>query len=243
MAAAAAPRNNASFVVHYSTLLLVAALYLSSSSSSFHAAAQQTVVPNVTQVLTEAGNFTTFLAVAGAANVTQALQSFIGANNTAGATAFIPVDLAFTSEVVAAYGNLSAANQSLVLYYHVVPRFYNATEVLTLSNVATLASGNSSSAFRLRAVNRSSSSGVITIYGNLNSANVTNKTVNVTAFPIAIHPIDTVLLPKEIFGTPAANSSSNSTNNNGAAKHMSHGTTLFVSLSAFLLSFHLIFLA
>ena len=184
----ASPRN-ALFSV-YSLLLLLATLLLASAQA-----------PNVTQVLTEAGNFTTFLQLAGAANVTQALQNFISAANTTGATAFIPVNSAFTDGVVTAYKNLSAANQSLVLYYHVIPMFYNTTDVLNISDVSTLATlisnSSSSAAFRIDAVNRSSSTGVITVYGNLNSANV--RTSNITTFPLAVYPIDDVLLPKEIF--------------------------------------------
>ena len=192
-----APRRNALFSLYSLLLVATAAFYLSSCPSS-----AQTAVPNVTQVLTEAGNFSIFLQLAGAANVTQALQNFISAANTTGATAFIPVNSAFTDGVVTAYKNLSAANQSLVLYYHVIPMFYNTTDVLNISDVSTLAtvisnSSSSSSAFHLHHVNRSSSTGVITVYGNLNSANV--RTSNITTFPLAVYPIDDVLLPKEIF--------------------------------------------
>ena len=190
-----APRRNALFSLYSLLLVATAAFYLSSCPSS-----AQTAVPNVTQVLTEAGNFSIFLQLAGAANVTQALQNFISAANTTGATAFIPVNSAFTDGVVTAYKNLSAANQSLVLYYHVIPMFYNTTDVLNISDVSTLAtliSNSSSAAFRIDAVNRSSSTGVITVYGNLNSANV--RTSNITTFPLAVYPIDDVLLPKEIF--------------------------------------------
>ena len=194
--AAAAPRN--AFFFYSALLLLLAVFYQHSSSASAQ------TVPNVTDVLTKAGNFSIFLQLAGAANVAQALQSFITPANTTGATAFIPVDSAFTDDVKKAYGNLSPVNQSLVLYYHVIPKFYNVTEVVNLRNVSTLATGNSSSpnAFHLVAVNQSSSTAVITVYGNYNSANVTNTTVNATTFPITIHPIN-VLLPTEIVGAAA----------------------------------------
>ena len=251
--AAAAPRNAFFFFVYsnYSLLLLLlAALYLSSSSSSQHNLAAAQTVPNVTDVLTKAGNFSIFLQLAGAANVAQALQSFITPANTTGATAFIPVDSAFTDDIKKAYGNLSPVNQSLVLYYHVIPKFYNVTDVVNLRNVPTLATGNSSSpnAFHLVAVNQSSSTAVITVYGNYNSANVTNTTVNANAFPIAIHPINAVLLPTEFFGAAATNTTTvkapaPSPPSSSAHHTAAHATTLFISLSVLLLSFHLIFLA
>jgi uncharacterized protein YjlB len=163
------------------------------------------VVPDIVQALNASGNFSVFLSIATKANITSALQAFIANANTGGATAFIPLDSAFTPEIVSAYGNLSAANQANLLLYHVLPTFYNRSQVAALSNVSTLAAvlNNSTTGYRLVAVNQSNDS-VITVYGSRNSANVSNANIsgipNPPGFPIAIYPIRSVLLPVEIFG-------------------------------------------
>jgi uncharacterized surface protein with fasciclin (FAS1) repeats len=168
-------------------------------------------VPDVVQVLSASGNFSVFLSIAGKANITSTLQAFVGGGGNA--TAFIPLNSAFTADVVSAYGNLSAANQSNLLLYHVLPRYYNRSQLVTLSNVATLAAvqNNSTAGYRIVAVNGSSNGSVITVYASRNAANVSNANIggipNPPNFPIAIYPITSVLLPVEIFGS--SNSSSN----------------------------------
>jgi hypothetical protein len=91
-----------------------------------------------------------------------------------GATLFMPLDSAVTADIMSAYGNLSTANQRNLLLYHVLPRYYNRTQVVVLSNVSMLAAivNNSTASYCLMAVNQSNSNGVITVYASKNSANI-----------------------------------------------------------------------
>jgi hypothetical protein len=182
-------------------------------------------VPDVVQVLNASGNFSTFLSIAAKANISSALQAFISRDNTSGATAFIPLNSAFTPDIVSAYGNLSAGNQSNLLLYHVLPTYYNRSQVVALFNVSTLAG------YRLSAVNQSSD-GVITVYASRNAANVSSANIsgipNPPSFPIAIYPIRSVLLPVEI-NIPSTSNSSSSNKTSSPAPAPSNSAAASIS--------------
>jgi hypothetical protein len=195
-------------------LIITLSMLLPMSASAQSSSTANYTVPNVVQALNASGNFSIFLSIAAKANITSALQAFISSANTSGATAFVPLDSAFTPEIVSAYASLSTANQANLLLYHVLPRYYNRSQVVTLSNVATLAAvlNNSTTGYRLSAVNQSGSNdGVITVYASVNAANVSSANIsgipNPPSFPIAIYPIRSVLLPVEIFGSTSNSSS------------------------------------
>lgn len=91
---------------------------------------------------------------------------------------------------------------SLVLY-HVLPRFYSPTTFQTTSNpVSTQASGEKG----VYTVNITASSGSsqVNVSTGVNQAPVSNHLY--LDFPLAVYPIDSVLLPYQLFGPkpPAA---------------------------------------
>ncbi|KAJ6878018.1 hypothetical protein NC651_030686 [Populus alba x Populus x berolinensis] len=159
---------------------------------------------NFTAVLVKGGQFATLI---GLLNKTQTLNQIENHLNSSseGMTIFAPTDNAFNNLKAGALNGLSQQEQVQLLQYHTLPKFYTMNNLLLVSNpVPTQASGQD---------------------GQSNQVNVSTGLVEVQInnalrqdSPLAVYPVDKVLLPEALFGVksptaspPAPSSKSNST--------------------------------
>lgn len=149
---------------------------------------------NLTDLLTVAGPFHTFL---GYLESTKVLDTFQNqANNTEeGITIFVPKDSSFSSLKNPSLSKLTQDQLKQVLLFHALPHFYSLADFKNLSQVSstsTFAGGD----FTL---NFTDDSGTVHINSGWSKTKVSSA-VHATD-PVAIYQVDKVLLPEAIFGT------------------------------------------
>lgn len=149
---------------------------------------------NLTDLLTVAGPFHTFL---GYLESTKVLETFQDqANNTEeGITIFVPQDKAFTSLKSPSLSNLTADQLKSLVLFHALPHYYSLADFKNLSEmspVATLAGGQYT-------LNFTDVSGTAHLTSGWTDTKVSSS-VHSTE-PVAVYQVDKVLLPEAIFGT------------------------------------------
>ncbi|KAF9661720.1 hypothetical protein SADUNF_Sadunf19G0098000 [Salix dunnii] len=179
--------------------LLLLSLFL---SLSLHAQAQAPSAPapapsgpvNFTAVLEKGGQFVTFMRLLNKTQTFNQIENQLNSSSE-GMTIFAPTDNAFNNLKAGALNDLNQQQQVQLLQYHMLPKFYSLSNLLLVSNpVSTQASGHE---------------GVwgLNFTGQSNQVNVSTGLVVVQInnalrqdFPLAVYPIDKVLLPEELFG-------------------------------------------
>lgn len=150
---------------------------------------------NLTDLLTVAGPFHTFL---GYLQSTKVLDTFQNqANNTEeGITIFVPKDGAFSSLKKPSLSKLTPDQLKQVFLFHALPHFYALADFKNLSqtgsSTATFAGGDFS-------LNFTDDSGTVHINSGWSKTKVSSA-VHATD-PVAVYQVDKVLLPEAIFGT------------------------------------------
>lgn len=150
---------------------------------------------NLTDLLSVAGPFSTFLKYLETTKVIQTLQN--QANNTEeGITLFVPEDKAFTSLKNPSLSNLTQDQIKNLCLFHALPHYYSLSDFRNLSQqnpIQTLAGGGG------YALNFTDNSGTV----HVDSGWTKTKIISAVhaADPVAIYETDRVLLPEAIFGT------------------------------------------
>ncbi|KAL7142394.1 hypothetical protein ABFS83_08G120400 [Erythranthe nasuta] len=148
---------------------------------------------NLTQLLSVAGPFSTFLNYLQTTKLIDTFQN--QANNTEeGITIFVPKDQAF-SKPRASLSNLTQEQLKNLILFHALPHYYTLSDFKNLSHqnpIITFAGGPFS-------LNFTDNSGTIRIDSGWTSTKITSAVH--AADPVAIYEIDRVLLPEAIFGT------------------------------------------
>ncbi|KAL6975639.1 Fasciclin-like arabinogalactan protein 7 [Sarracenia purpurea var. burkii] len=183
-----------------STLML-----LCSSSSSAQTATSPTSSPtpapapapefvNLTNLLTVAGPFHTFLRYLQSTKVIETFQN--QANDTEkGITLFVPKDQAFTSLKNPSLSNLTQDQLKSLCLFHALPRYYSLADFTNLSKtspVSTLAGGQYS-------LNFTDALGSVHVGSGWTNTEVSSAVYSTD--PVAVYEVDKVLLPEAIFGT------------------------------------------
>ncbi|KAH9315439.1 hypothetical protein KI387_024066, partial [Taxus chinensis] len=168
------------------------------SSVPVPAPAPATAFVNLTDLLSLAGPFSTFLSLLESTDLLTSVQT--QANNTEeGVTIFAPSDKAFASLKATPLSNLTADQKKALILAHVISKFYALSDFQNFSNPAnTMATGMNGGKYNL---NITAKSGAV----SLSSGYVTVpifSTVHVT-YPVALYAISKVLLPEDIFGLPS----------------------------------------
>lgn len=155
---------------------------------------------NLTDLLTVAGPFHTFLSYLQSTKVIETFQN--QANNTEeGITIFVPKDTAFSSLKKPSLSNLTQDQLKSLLLFHGLPHYYSLADFKNLSQsspVPTFAGGQYS-------LNFTDVSGTAHISSGWTDTKVSSSVHSTD--PVAIYQVDKVLLPEAIFGTdipPAA---------------------------------------
>ncbi|XP_068634203.1 fasciclin-like arabinogalactan protein 7 [Aristolochia californica] len=190
------------------TVFLVAALLvlLSSSTDAQPSILSPTPAPapapapapdyvNLTDLLTVAGPFHTFLNYLEQTKVIETFQN--EANNTdEGITIFVPKDQAFSSLKKPSLSNLTQDQFKSLLLFHALPHYYSLAEFNNLSKVGpvnTMAGGQYT-------MNFTDVTGTVHVSSGWANTKISSS-VHSTE-PVALYQVDKVLLPEAIFGTP-----------------------------------------
>ncbi|EXC34937.1 hypothetical protein L484_020054 [Morus notabilis] len=149
---------------------------------------------NLTELLSVAGPFHTFLDYLLSTKVIDTLQN--QANNTEeGVTIFVPKDKAFSSLKSPSLKNLTNDQLKQLLLFHALPHYYSLAEFTNLSQsspVNSMAGGQYS-------LNFTDNSGTVHISTGWTRTKVSSSVHSTD--PVAIYQVDNVLLPEAIFGT------------------------------------------
>ncbi|ESW14514.1 hypothetical protein PHAVU_008G287700 [Phaseolus vulgaris] len=186
------------FIVSNIMLLLTTAFAKTASPSSSltptPAPAPAPDFVNLTELLSVAGPFHTFLGYLESTKVIDTFQN--QANNTEeGITIFVPKDSAFTSAKKSSLSKLKSEEIKQVILFHALPHFYSLSDFKNLSETSstpTFAGGDYT-------LNFTDNSGTVLISSGWSKTKVSSA-VHATD-PVAIYQVDKVLLPEAIFGT------------------------------------------
>ncbi|CAK9160869.1 unnamed protein product [Ilex paraguariensis] len=183
------------------TLLLLLSPQTQAQSPSAPAPAPSGPI-NITAILEKPGGFSDFIHLL---NVTQAGNQIDNQvnNSNDGMTVFAPTDNAFDNLPAGTLNKLTMEQQVLLVQYHVLPKFYSLTDLLTVSNpVQTQANGPNGKNFGLN------------FTGQGNQLNVSTGVVETQIYnavrsnrPLAVYQVDKVLLPLEFYESLAPSSS------------------------------------
>jgi uncharacterized surface protein with fasciclin (FAS1) repeats len=187
------------------SMVFIAMLVLCSTSNAQKVASPPTSSPtpapapapgyvNLTDLLTVAGPFHTFLSYLQSTKVLDTFQS--QANNTdEGITIFVPKDDAFKSQTKPPLSNLTQDQLKQLILYHALPHYYSLADFKNLSQVSpvnTFAGGDYT-------LNFTDNSGTIHLNSGWTRTKVTSSVHSTD--PVALYQVDKVLLPESIFGT------------------------------------------
>ncbi|KAF5741394.1 hypothetical protein HS088_TW10G00391 [Tripterygium wilfordii] len=149
---------------------------------------------NLTDLLSVAGPFQTFL---GYLESTKVLDTFQNqANNTEeGITIFVPKDGAFSSLKKPSLSNLTQDQLKSLILFHALPHYYSLAEFKNLSQIdpiSTFAGGKYT-------LNFTDVSGTVLLDSGWTRTKVSSSVHSTD--PVAVYQVDKVLLPEAIFGT------------------------------------------
>lgn len=150
---------------------------------------------NLTGILDKAGQYTTLIRLLNETQVGNQIENQLN-TSTEGMSVFAPTDNAFTNLKAGALNNLTDQQKVELVLYHVTPKYYSLSDLLTVSNpVRTQASGGSGN-------------WGLNFTGKGNQVNVSTGVVVTQInnplrqqFPLSVFQLDQVLLPEELFGT------------------------------------------
>ncbi|KAH7434833.1 hypothetical protein KP509_06G037000 [Ceratopteris richardii] len=149
---------------------------------------------NLTQIISQSGNFSSFITSLRATGVDKVLQSH---DAEPGLTIFAPTNAAFDRLGSAALRRLSSVQLVALLEFHALPSFYPTEELATANGPQpTLASGASAESFTITLSRNKAGTIIINAGGNKVAIAGTLYSNN----PVAIFQINDVLMPEDIFG-------------------------------------------
>ncbi|KAI5062745.1 hypothetical protein GOP47_0023284 [Adiantum capillus-veneris] len=152
---------------------------------------------NLSQIISQAGNFSQFVSLLVSTGVDKVLQSH---DSPPGITIFAPTNAAFDRMGSSALSRLTSAQLVALMEFHALVSFYPTEELATASGPqSTLTSGSGGGAYTITL--SQNKAGIIII--NAGGNNVPIAGTLYSNNPVAVFVIDSVLLPKEIFGAAA----------------------------------------
>ncbi|KAL5987999.1 Fasciclin-like arabinogalactan protein 7 [Asimina triloba] len=194
------------YTMGHPMFLMIVALFVSIGSSATNA---QTVAPlaptpapapapqhvNLTDLLTVAGPFHTFLNLLESTKVIDTFQNQAN-NSKEGITIFVPKDSAFSSQKNPSLSNLTQDQLKSLLLFHALPHYYSLADFKNLSKVSPI----STFAGGQYTLNFTDTVGTPRIDSGWSSTKISSSVYSTA--PAAVYQVDKVLLPTAIFGTP-----------------------------------------
>lgn len=196
----------------YLSVIIVVVLTLKAQAQTPSAPAPGPSGPiNITGILERGGQYNTFIQFLRETQVGNQINNQVN-TSTEGMTVFAPTDNAFTNLPAGTLNRLTNQQQVQLVQYHVLPRYYSLSTLLTVSNpVRTQASGQDGGVFGLNFTGQGSqvnvSTGMVETFVN----NALRQ-----SFPLAVYQVDRVLLPLEFYqakppGPPPSVNTTNAT--------------------------------
>ncbi|GMH10081.1 hypothetical protein Nepgr_011922 [Nepenthes gracilis] len=179
--------------------LLLLSFFIHFSTVSSQAPAPAPPGPtNITAILAKAGQFNTLIRLLQSTQLANQINTQLN-NSNQGLTVFAPTDNAFSNLKAGTLNSLTDQEKVELMQFHVVPTFLSINQFQTVSNpLRTQAGSSDSGGFPLN----------VTTSGN--QVNITTGIVNATVSnsiysdnQLAVYQVDQVLLPLQLFGTPA----------------------------------------
>nr|GMD35274.1 fasciclin-like arabinogalactan protein 7 [Ipomoea batatas] len=150
---------------------------------------------NLTDLLTVAGPFHTFLNYLESTKVIETFQN--QANDTEeGITLFVPKDQAFSKLKKVSLSNLTAGQLKSLCLFHALPHYYTLADFRNLSQFSPI---NTFAGGQLYGLNFTDVSGTVHLNSGWTSTKISSAVRS--TFPVAVYQVDGVLLPEAIFGT------------------------------------------
>eukprot|EP00250_Pteridium_aquilinum_P000252 c10279_g1_i1 orf=156-1499(-) len=152
---------------------------------------------NITQIISQAGNFSQFVSLLVSTGVDKVLQSH---DTLPGVTIFAPTNTAFDRLGSDNITRLTSAQLVALMEFHALISFYPTEELASASGPQpTLASGSGGGAFTITL--SQNKAGIITINAGGNRVPIAGTLY--ANNPVAVFVVDSVLLPADIFGAAA----------------------------------------
>ncbi|OIW20576.1 hypothetical protein TanjilG_15381 [Lupinus angustifolius] len=155
---------------------------------------------NLTAILEKGGQYTTFIRLLEETQQITQIQSQLN-STTEGFTVFAFTDNAFQNLKSGAINELTDDQKVKLILYHVTPKYYTLSDLLTVSNPVRTQASESEGSWGLN------------FTGQGNQVNVSTGVVVTPInnalrqqFPLAVYQVDKVLLPLELFGAKSPKS-------------------------------------
>uniref|UniRef100_A0A2P2P9K2 FAS1 domain-containing protein n=1 Tax=Rhizophora mucronata TaxID=61149 RepID=A0A2P2P9K2_RHIMU len=154
---------------------------------------------NITAILEKAGQFTVLIRLMKATQEADQINTQLN-NSNQGLTVFAPTDNAFANLKAGTLNSLADQQKVQLVQFHILPNYVSMSQFQSVSNpLRTQAGNNANGEFPL---NVTSSANQVNITTGVDTATVTNTIF--TDGQLAVYQVDKVLLPLNIFGSPAS---------------------------------------
>lgn len=184
---------------------------------------------NLTAILEKNGQYSTLIRLLQETQTDIQIANQLN-NSAQGLSVFAPTDNAFNNLPSGTINGLTNQNKVLLIQYHITPKYYSLTDLLTVSNpVPTQASGQNGN----WGLNFTGQANQVNVSTGIDATQINNALRQQP--PLAVYQVDKVLLPEELFGakSPASappqakapSSSSNNSTNTSAPASPSSGTS------------------
>ncbi|XP_072983036.1 fasciclin-like arabinogalactan protein 13 [Typha latifolia] len=212
MASLQTPSSLLSLLLIQFLLLLTNQLHLTHAATDAAAAPGPTPAPlNLTGILVKGSQYSTFLRLLKETQVGEQIIKELD-DTVEGFTILAPTDNAFSNLKTGTLNKLSMQDQSGLVLYHVLPKYYSFVTFETTSNpVRTQASSNNG----VYTVNVTSARNQVNVSTGVVDTSITNALYS--EFPLAVYSLDKVLLPYDLFGPKSAVSKPKGTPDNSTS--------------------------
>ncbi|TKY48904.1 Fasciclin arabinogalactan protein 6 [Spatholobus suberectus] len=155
---------------------------------------------NLTAILEKGGQFTTLIRLLKETQQLTQIQSQLNSTSQ-GFTLFAPTDNAFMNLKSGALNDLNDTQKVKLVLYHVTPKYYSLSDLLTVSNPVRTQASEGEGTWGLNFAGQGQQVNV--------STGVVETPINNALrqkFPLAVYQVDKVLLPLELFGAKSPSS-------------------------------------
>ncbi|EEF42961.1 fasciclin-like arabinogalactan protein 11 [Ricinus communis] len=183
-----------------SIFLFLMFVFLCCSTSSAQTPSPSPSGPtNITAILEKAGQFTTFIKLMMSTQEASQINTQLN-NSNQGLTVFAPPDNAFANLKAGTLNSLTDQEKVQLMQFHILPTFISMSQFQTVSNPLRTQAGNSANGeFPL---NVTTSGNQVNVTTGVDTATVANTIY--TDGSLAVYQVDKVLLPLDLFSSPAA---------------------------------------
>ncbi|TVU32332.1 hypothetical protein EJB05_24057, partial [Eragrostis curvula] len=152
---------------------------------------------NLTRILEKGEQYTTLLRLL---NTTRVLDQLHGQlrDSYDGITFFAPTDSAFAKLSPGTLNALNDQDQTQLVLYHVLPRYYSLATFQTASNPLHTEASGPGGAYSVNVTTGTAAGSLVRVSTGVVAVPLSNTML--AEFPLAVYSLDDVLLPEQLFG-------------------------------------------